>query len=103
MTDNTQEQNPMLNPLYQPAEFDSRLTIIFIGNTPVISGYEAHGITPYHMLAATEDLKRKAFQMIQAAEIAEAKERKRREEMGIQTATKMEDVPRPPGRFVVGG
>lgn len=95
------EEQQALHPLYKPAEVDTKITINFIGNTPVISGYDATGITPYHMLAASEDLKRKAFQMIQLAEIKEAEERNKREAMsGIQVPGKT-DLSK--GGFEVGG
>ena len=86
--------------MYRPADKDSRLIINFVGNTPVIAGYDAINITPYHMLGAAEDMKRKAFQMIQFAEIKEAEEQKKREAAGIQTATKLpRDGRLPPGGF----
>lgn len=99
-----EEARPDLHPMYQPAEKDSRLVIHFIGNTPVIAGYDAINITPYHMLGAAEDMKRKAFQMIQYAEVMEAEEQKKRNAMGIQTATKIPAGPLPPdGGFKHGG
>ena len=100
----TEQQDPTkdlsLNPLYQPAEFDSQITVHFIGNSAVISHYDAYGISPYHMLAAAEDMKRKAFQMIQAAEVAEMRAQQEKAKMGIQTPGAA-GVKLPPGGFEV--
>jgi len=104
MTEQNQPtKNIGLNPLYEPAKHDTVITIHFIGNTPVVSHYDSYGMTPYHMLAAPEDMKRKAFQMIQLAEIKEAQAQKQREEMGIKTATKIPQSGLPPGGFDLGG
>lgn len=89
---------PLLHPQYVPAQTDSVLTIRFVGNTAVVGGIGfggTPGVDPYQMLAASEELKRKAFQFLQAAEVEEAKERQRLEALGkIETATKL-----PPGAF----
>jgi len=99
-----EEARQILHPLYVAAEADSWLKINFVGNTPVIAGYDgSFDITPYHMLGAAEDMKRKAFQMIQFAEIKEAEERKRQEAMGIQKTGRMPDGPLTPGGFKHGG
>ena len=71
---------PTLHPLYKPAVSDSILLIRFIGNTAVVAdiaftGDPAPGVDPYQLLGAGEAMKRKGFQMIQAAEVAEAKAR----------------------------
>lgn len=107
MTEQPEQEQPTkelsLNPLYEPAEFDSTITAHFVGNSAVISHYDAFGISPYHMLAAAEDMKRKAFQMLQAAEIAEVKAQQERAKLGIQTPGAPGAVKLPPGGFQVKG
>lgn len=93
----TEQTTSELHPLYQPAESDSVLTIRFVGNTAVVGaiGFSgAPGVDPYQMLAAGEELKRKGFQMITAAEMAEARARVEAEKSGIITTGQM-----PPGNF----
>jgi hypothetical protein len=103
MTENTEQPKPTLHPLYVPAQADTWIKIEFVGNTPVVAGYGGSSdLTPYHMLAAAEDMKRKAFQMMQFAEIEEAKARQKQEAMGIQTPGDVK-VELPPGGFKVGG
>lgn len=87
-------QEPDLHPLYRPAVIDSALMIRFVGNTAVVASMELAGADPYQMLAAGRDLERRAFQMIQMAEIEEAKERARER---IPTASDLPDLP--PGGF----
>ncbi len=80
---------PKLHPLYRPAVTDSILTIHFIGNTAVVGrlGFAGDpGVDPYQMLGAAEELKRKAFQMLQMAEMEEAKAR---EQKRIQVTGKL--------------
>ena len=65
-----------LSPLYKVAVTDSVLMIRFVGNTAVIQALDFlgnPGIDPYQMLGAAEELKRRAFKMLQYAEVAEAK------------------------------
>ena len=64
---------PTLSPHYRPAVADSMLAIRFVGNTAAIMDAKLGAVDPYQMLAAGEWLKMKAFQMIQSAEIAEAR------------------------------
>jgi hypothetical protein len=96
VTDKPEEQ-PSLNPLYQVAQTDSKLTIYFVGNTAVVASIEfsgAPGVDPYQMLGASRDLERRAFQMLQMAEIEEAKNReKEREKTKIEVASKVPDLP----------
>ncbi|MCK5547446.1 MAG: hypothetical protein KAI64_00415 [Thermoplasmata archaeon] len=105
----TEEVKPALSPMYKPATEDSWLKINFVGNTPTITGYEAsEDVTPFHMLAAAEDMKRAAFKIIQFAEIKEAEEREKirikQEKEGIQIATKLpRPVPPEAGGFRQGG
>lgn len=71
-----------LSPLYKVAVTDSVLMIRFVGNTAVILSLEPlgiPGIDPYQMLGAAEELKRRAFKMLQYAEVAEAKEAAKKE------------------------
>lgn len=87
-----------LHPLYEPAKSDSVLTVRFVGNTAVVGilGFSGDpGVDPYQMLAASQELRRKAFQMIQAAEVAEAKARLKAEADGIQVTNLL-----PPGGFI---
>lgn len=65
-----------LHPQYKVQLSDSQLVIRFVGNTAVVAGYNFVNVDPYQMLGAAEDMKRKAFQMLQAAEIEEAKRAK---------------------------
>lgn len=69
---------PTLHPLYKPAVSDSILLVHFVGNTAVVANIGSAGdpgIDPYQMLGASEAIKRKGFQMLQMAEVAEAKAR----------------------------
>lgn len=85
------EATPDLHPLYQVATSDSWLKINFVGNTAVVASIEfggAPGTDPYQMLGASRDLERRAFQMLQMAEIEEAKKReKEREKTKIAVAS----------------
>lgn len=96
-------QNPNqligLSPLYKVAVSDSILLIRFVGNTAVIQALDFlgdPGIDPYQMLGAAEELKRKAFKMLQYAEVAEAK--KEAAKPKIQTTGDM-----PAGHFKTDG
>lgn len=96
MTDQD-EKSELLHPLYKPATSDSVLIIRFVGNTAVVGslGFSGSpGVDPYQMLAAGEELKRKGFQMIQSAEVAEAKARLEAAKSGIAITDRL-----PPGRF----
>ena len=76
--DLTPEVKPGLHPLYQVATSDSILTVRFVGNTAVVASLEfsgAPGIDPYQLLGASRDIERRAFQMLQIAEMEEAKKR----------------------------
>jgi len=84
MTDKSDAPATVLHPLYKPAQSDSVLTVRFVGNTAVVAGLGfsgSPGVDPYQMLAASEELKRKAFQMLQAAEVEEAKARQRQDQL----------------------
>jgi hypothetical protein len=70
-----EEQETRLNPLYKPATADSRMSVRFVGNTAVVGTMTFNGVDPYQMLALSRDLERRAFQMLQAAEIEEARRR----------------------------
>lgn len=88
-----------LSPLYKVAVTDSVLVIRFVGNTAVIQALDFlgdPGIDPYQMMGAAEELKRKAFKMLQYAEVAEAK--KEAERAKIETTKEM-----PSGHFKTDG
>ncbi len=91
MTDKPEEKSD-LHPLYQIATSDSKLTVNFVGNTAVVASIEfggAPGVDPYQMLGASRDLERRAFQMLQMAEIEEAKKREEERKTGIAVASKL--------------
>lgn len=94
---------PTLHPLYVPAVSDSILLVRFVGNTAVVADIGSTGdpgIDPYQMLGASEALKRKGFQMIQAAEVAEAKARIAAEEPPAPDGKQILVTGQmPPGRF----
>lgn len=98
MTEQPEEQQPDLHPLYVVATSDSILTVRFVGNTAVVAsiGFSgAPGVDPYQMLGASRDLERRAFQMLQMAEIEEAKKREEeRQKTKIEVASDL-----PPGGF----
>jgi hypothetical protein len=91
VTEANEQPNPDLHPLYVVATSDSVMTVRFVGNTAVVASIEfsgAPGVDPYQMLAAARDLERRAFQMLQMAEIEEAKRREEeRKRTEIATAT----------------
>jgi hypothetical protein len=87
-----------LHPQYMVQLGDSQLVIRFVGNTAVVAGYNFMNVDPYQMLGAAEDMKRKAFQMLQAAEIEEAKRAKQSQ---IEIAQPVSG--RGAGQFVQGG
>ncbi len=67
-----------LHPLYKPAVSDSILLVRFVGNTAVVAniGFTGDpGVDPYQMLGASQELRRRAFKMLQFSEVAEAKAR----------------------------
>ena len=98
---------PTLHPLYRPAVSDSILLIRFVGNTAVVAdiGFTGDpGVDPYQMLGASEAMKRKGFQMLQAAEIAEAKARLAAEGPPVPDGKKiMVTDQMPPGEFKGSG
>lgn len=91
MTEQPEEQ-PELHPLYQVATSDSILTVRFVGNTAVVAslGFSgAPGIDPYQLLGASRDIERRAFQMLQMAELEEARKREEERKTGIAVASKL--------------
>lgn len=101
------ESRPALHPLYRPAVSDSILLIRFVGNTAVVAeiAYKGDpGVDPYQLLGASEAMKRKGFQMLQAAEIAEAKARLAAEETPPPDSKKIIVTDQmPPGEFKGSG
>jgi hypothetical protein len=73
------EKAPPPDPLYKPADTDSRLGIRFLGNTAQVADATLFRVDPFQMLAISKWLELQATRMLAMSE-------SRMQEMGIKVA-----------------
>lgn len=92
------QARPKLSPSYKPAEEDSKIVIIFSGNTAAIADIALQGIDAFQLLAIGEYLLMKGKQTIAMQEAEIARQMAQGNKDSIVVAGRIpDDVPVPGG------